>query len=165
MVISMTAFFIGTLLVATQPIDQTYWAQTFISVLIMPFGMDMNFTGAMIILSDSIPREHQGMVFSLVNMVLNYSVSIGLGVAGTVAVYNVPNETDLNFYRYAWYTGLGFSGIGILITLIWICVVKSKHHPPSPATRTASVKKEVEFDLEEGIDINYHNDVLKLSTH
>jgi len=129
----------------------------------MPFGMDMNFTGAMIVLSDSIPREHQGMIFSLVNMILNYSVSIGLGVAGTVAVYNMPNETDLRFYRYGWYTGLGFSGTGILITLIWICVVKSKSRlHPSPATRTVSVKKEVsDINLEEGID-NYEN-VLRLS--
>jgi MFS family permease len=165
MVISMTAFLTGTILVATQPFEQTYWLQTFISVLIMPFGMDMNFTGAMIILSDAIPKEHQGMVFSLVNMVLNYSVSIGLGVAGTVAVYNIPSETDLLFYRYAWYTGIGFSGIGLLISLIWICVVKSKPHPQhqSVARRTVSVKREVSaFDIEENSEINYH-DILRLS--
>jgi len=164
MVISMTAFCIGTVLVATQPIDQTYWAQTFISVLIMPFGMDMNMTGAMITLSNSIPVEHQGMIFSLINMFVNYSVSIGLGIAGTVAVYSIPNETDVKFYRYAWYTGIGLSGIGILISTLWICVVKSRHQP-STATRTASIKKIVsEFTLEENIDINYH-DVLRLSAH
>jgi len=130
----------------------------------MPFGMDMNFTGAMIVLSDAIPREHQGMIFSLVNMILNYSVSIGLGVAGTVAVYNMPNQTDLRFYRYGWYTGLGFSGMGLLVTLVWICVVKSKSRLPSPATRTISVKKEVnDFNLEEGIDNNYQLDALRLS--
>jgi MFS family permease len=38
MVIAMSAFFIGQLICATQPMHQVYWAQTFLAILIMPFG-------------------------------------------------------------------------------------------------------------------------------
>lgn len=39
MLISMTAFCVGTVLIATVPVDQIYWAQTFVAICIMPFGM------------------------------------------------------------------------------------------------------------------------------
>lgn len=39
MIISMLAFCIGTVLMACAPVDQTYWALEFISIVIMPFGM------------------------------------------------------------------------------------------------------------------------------
>lgn len=39
MMIAMAAFCIGSILAATMPFHQTYWTQTFISILIMPWGM------------------------------------------------------------------------------------------------------------------------------
>jgi MFS family permease len=39
MVMAMFAFTIGETLIATAPVDQIYWAQTFLSTLIMPWGM------------------------------------------------------------------------------------------------------------------------------
>ena len=39
MLISMTAFTSGSIVVATCPIDRTYWAGIFISCIIMPWGM------------------------------------------------------------------------------------------------------------------------------
>lgn len=38
MMIAMAAFFLGQLITATQPVKQTYWAQMFVAILIMPFG-------------------------------------------------------------------------------------------------------------------------------
>jgi MFS family permease len=38
MMIAMVAFFLGQLITATQPVGQTYWAQMFVAILIMPFG-------------------------------------------------------------------------------------------------------------------------------
>ena len=39
MMISLTAFTVGLILLATAPVGQTYWAQTFCSMIIMPWGM------------------------------------------------------------------------------------------------------------------------------
>jgi hypothetical protein len=36
MLISVSAFLIGSILVATMPVDQTYWKQAFIVTLIIP---------------------------------------------------------------------------------------------------------------------------------
>jgi MFS family permease len=39
MFIALCFFTIGLILLATAPVDQTYWAQTFVSLIIMPWGM------------------------------------------------------------------------------------------------------------------------------
>ncbi|KAJ3003365.1 hypothetical protein HKX48_001796 [Thoreauomyces humboldtii] len=123
MMISMCAFTIGTILIATAPIDQTYWAQMFPSIVIMPWGMDMSFPAATIILSNSVPPERQGIAASLVNTVVNYSISIGLGIAGTV-MRSVDNReggaTPLEGLRSAWYTGIALGGLGILLSSVFV---------------------------------------------
>lgn len=81
--------------------------------------MDMSFPAATVILSNAMPKEHQGLAASLVNTMVNYSISIGLGIAGTVEV-NVMNndgsEADaVNGIRGAWYVALGLSGLGVVL--------------------------------------------------
>jgi hypothetical protein len=39
MMVSLAAFSLGPILLATVPVDQTYWAQVFVSFFVMPFGM------------------------------------------------------------------------------------------------------------------------------
>jgi MFS family permease len=39
MLMALLAFTTGLILVATAPVSQSYWAQTFVSILIMPWGM------------------------------------------------------------------------------------------------------------------------------
>jgi MFS family permease len=49
--VSMCAFCIGTILIATMPVDQTYWAQTFASLIIMVWGMFSLFLSLAVCLS------------------------------------------------------------------------------------------------------------------
>lgn len=117
MAVALLAFCVGNILFATMPVAQTYWLQAFLSIIIAPWGMDMSFPAATIILSDFMPREHQGLAASLVNTVVNYSISIGLGIGGTVEVYVNRSNTDLpRGYRGAWYAGTGLSGLGVRIS-------------------------------------------------
>lgn len=39
MMIAMIAFLVGSILIATAPVHQIYWAQTFVSMIITPWGM------------------------------------------------------------------------------------------------------------------------------
>ncbi|KAK2627507.1 hypothetical protein QTJ16_003473 [Diplocarpon rosae] len=120
MMMSMTAFTVGIALVATAPVAQTYWAQTFVSVCVMPWGMDMSFPAATILLSDHVRKEHQGVAASLVNTVINYSVSIGLGFAGTIeSRVNRSGGELLKGYRGAWYMGIGLAGAGIVLSMLF----------------------------------------------
>jgi MFS family permease len=150
MLVSMTAFTVGTILLATMPVGQVYWAQTFVSTVIMPWGMvsgaapgrfwsqaefadglspcvsgnpfrqDMSFPSATIIMSNYMPRRFQGLGASLVNLFVNYSISLALGIAGTVETQ--INEDGLHLlqgYRAAWYFGIGCGALGMALS-VWL---------------------------------------------
>lgn len=73
MLISMLAFLFGSLLLATMPVQQSYWAQAFVVALVIPWGMDMSFPAGTLIMSNAVEKEHQGVAGSLVSTVVNYS--------------------------------------------------------------------------------------------
>ncbi|KAJ5900935.1 Drug resistance protein [Penicillium subrubescens] len=123
MVMSMTAFTLGNIFTAIAPVDQTYWALTFVCLLVIPWGMDMSFPAATLMLSNSVERKHQGIAASLVTTVVNYSISLSLGFAGTVEVH-VNNggktpEDVLKGYRGALYFATGLGGFGILLSVVF----------------------------------------------
>ena len=125
MVIAMSMFLAGNLLIATVPVYQTYWAQIFVFTLVAPLGMDMSFPAATLYLSNTIEKERQGVAASLVNTIVNYSISLGLGFAGTVEV-NVNNGgatfgDTLRGYRGALYMGAGLSAFGFALSLVFVC--------------------------------------------
>lgn len=129
MVAAMACFLTGQILIATTPVSQTYWAQTFVSLVVMPWGMDMSFPAGTIILSNGMPREHQGIAASLINTVVNYSISLSLGIAGTIVRQtNDGGENVLGSYRNAWYFAIGLDGLGMVIALwlFWLSVVRGK---------------------------------------
>ncbi|KAL4885428.1 major facilitator superfamily domain-containing protein [Aspergillus karnatakaensis] len=120
MMISAAAFCIADILYATMPIKQTYWAQLFVSVLVMPWGMEMSFPASNILLSNAMPQEHQGVSASLVATIMNYAISLGLGFGAIVETHLNKNGSDLlRGYRGAWYLGVGLSGSGIILTLFF----------------------------------------------
>ena len=124
MLISMLAFLTGNILVATLPINQIYWAQTFVTTLVIPWGMDMSFPAGTLIMSNAVAKKHQGMAASLVNTIVNYSISIGVGIAGTVEVHvndgGRTEEDELNGYRGAMYVSVGLSGMGVVTSLLFL---------------------------------------------
>ncbi|KUJ18908.1 MFS general substrate transporter [Mollisia scopiformis] len=127
--VAMACFLTGQILIATTLVSQTYWAQTFVSVVIMLWGMDMSFPAGTIILSNGMPREHQGIAASLVNTVVNYSISLSLGIAGTIIRQtNEGGGNSLGSYRNAWYFAIGLDSLGMVIALwfFWVSVVQGK---------------------------------------
>jgi MFS family permease len=128
MTISMCFYLAGSILMMLVPVGQIYWGQMFVAVAIIPWGMYRSFPAAIIILSDSVKRRHQGIAASLVNTIVNYSISLGLGVAGTVEVHVKNGGTSLDDvlkgYRGAFYTATGLAGLGLVISIIYLV----KHH-------------------------------------
>jgi MFS family permease len=114
--IALVWFCVGNILLATTPVNQTYWKQVFWAVTISPLGIDMSFPAATIMISGLVAKEHQGMAASLVATIIYYSQSIGLGIAGTAEAY-VWNGDLLKGYRAALYSGVGLSGLGLLVAL------------------------------------------------
>ncbi|WYZ44412.1 hypothetical protein EsH8_VII_000848 [Colletotrichum jinshuiense] len=124
MTLALVAFTIGVILTATAPENQTYWAQIFVSMIIMPFGMDMSFPAATLILSNAVKREHQGIGASLVNTVVNYGIALGVGFAGTVEVHVSKGAgskaEQFKGFRGALYMGVGLSGLGLCVALLFL---------------------------------------------
>lgn len=81
----------------------------------------MSFPAANILMSDAMPKEHQGLAASLVNTVINYSIAISLGFAGTIeSQINDGGAELLKGYRGALYLGLGLSSLGICISVLFV---------------------------------------------
>lgn len=77
--------------------------------------MDMSFPSATVLLSNTTPDHDQAIASSLINATVNYSISLGLGIAGTIVHQVNMGSTD------AWYFGIGLDGIAVLIAL-YFCV-------------------------------------------
>jgi MFS family permease len=117
MIFAMVAFCLGNIIAATMPVEQLYWKQTFWSVLIIPFGMDLSFPTATLLMSNLVPVSHQGVAASTIAATVNYSISLGLGIAGTVES-QVRDGDLLKGFRGGWYTAIGMSGCGVIIAIV-----------------------------------------------
>lgn len=133
MTIAMVAFTVGIVLFTTTPVDQIYWGQTFVSVLVIPFGMDMSFPAATLILSNAVKKEHQGIAASLVATVVNYSISLGIGFAGTVDVHtNNGGKTTADVYKgykNALWLAVGLAASGLVVSLVFLAREKRRTGP------------------------------------
>jgi hypothetical protein len=120
----MLAFVARTALMATYPQDQIYRVQTFICMLVIPWGMNMSLPAATLLLSNSVSERYQGLATSLVVTVVNYSVSVGIGLGATVE-WQVNGGADttaaiLSGYRAALWMSVGLARLGLIICLAFL---------------------------------------------
>lgn len=96
----------------------------------------MSFPSATLILSNAMPKKHQGLAGSLVSTAVNYSISIGLGFAGTVESHvNNGGKDVLKGYRGALYMGVGLAASGVVISSAYVLmsILKDRKGRTSPA--------------------------------
>ncbi|KAL6232443.1 hypothetical protein BDW75DRAFT_232794 [Aspergillus navahoensis] len=150
MCMSLTAFTVGTILITIAPVHQTYWALTFVSLIVIPWGMDMSFPAATLMLSNAVAREHQGLAASLVTTIVNYSISLSLGFAGTIEsqiVHGDSPEERLKGYRSALYFAIGLGGLGLCISVLYT----TKSYIGGKGGREKTVKRENTGEGEHGL--------------
>ncbi|KAH6642157.1 hypothetical protein C7974DRAFT_408735 [Boeremia exigua] len=148
MLLSMIFFAVGALLLATMPLHQTYWAQTFVSVLIMPGAMNLSYPAANMLMSTALPKEKQGVAASLVSTLVNYSISAGLGFAGSIDRYTTDaafgglrdgnvshgmwasderaDRIRLEGLRSSFWFAVGLGGLGVIVASFFVVVVKRR---------------------------------------
>lgn len=115
--LSMVAFNCGSIIMSVTPIHQTYFRNHLGMMIILSFGMDLSFPASSILLSDKLPLQYQGMAGSLVNTMVNYSMSFCLGVAGVVEQHvNNHGKDVLKGYRGAFYLGIGLASMACIIS-------------------------------------------------
>ena len=114
--IALAAFTIGCVLLAAAEVRSPYWTFTFLSLVITPWGMNLSYSSATIITSNHFPLHQQGIAGSLITTCVNYSISLGLGLASTVEVHvDDHGLRKLAGIRGGFYFGIGIGSLGILI--------------------------------------------------
>jgi hypothetical protein len=104
---------------------------TFPTTILISFGPDLSFACASLIASDKLKPEHQGVAGSFVNTVVNYSVALGLAIAGNVesAAKGVGDgeEDVLRGYRAAWWLGAALAALGMVMTVVFAKGMGGRH--------------------------------------
>lgn len=125
--IGSTATLVSLLLVATMPVQQTYWAQAFPATLLGSLGPDFVFTASQLIASGTVRRDQQGLAGSLIGTILSYGLATGLGFAGTVEYYTNNNGKELaRGYRNGLYLGIGMTGVAIVLSLAFVRIPRDR---------------------------------------
>jgi MFS family permease len=124
MVVGQVAFFITSILQAFRPPDSIYWTYFFFATIIATIGMDSSLPAATMIFASAVPRQYQGMGGSIVMTIVNYSISLGLGFAGTIETnINDGGHTQADLihgYRGALWFSVGLTGVGTVLSLIFL---------------------------------------------
>ena len=119
MLIAMAAFLAGSALMAFAPVDQIFWIQTFLSIVLIPIGMNVSTPVAAVLVSNAVPKEHQGIATSLVTAAIFTSVAVSLGIAGTIESYVNESGQDVEKgYRAALWYAMGLAGLGLVLAAV-----------------------------------------------
>lgn len=123
------AVLVALTILATMPVQQSYWQSVFPSTVIQSFCPDFIFTAAAIIASNSVKRNQQGIAGSLIGTLQLYATSIGLGFAGVVEVH-LGGKSDegkiVKGYRAALWFGVGLAVVALVICGGWVRMPKDE---------------------------------------
>ncbi|KAL4963777.1 MFS transporter [Aspergillus stella-maris] len=124
MLFAMTCYFVTSLLMALRPVHSIYWTYFFFATIIATFAMDSSLPAATIIFANAVPRQYQGMGSSVIMTIVVYSISLGLGFAGTIEL-EINNggltEADLlHGYRGTLWFSTGLTAFGTLLALVFL---------------------------------------------
>lgn len=119
--VSMFSFFIGNLLMSFAIYSKVYWAFIFPACLLVVGGPDLSFASSGILISNAVLPEEQGVAGSFVSTVVQYSISVGLGIAATVESHVNKGGSDIVLgYRGALWLGIGFAAIAFFVVVLFV---------------------------------------------
>ncbi|KAI3394026.1 hypothetical protein diail_3290 [Diaporthe ilicicola] len=129
---------LSNLLLATMPVQQTYWAQTFPAIVLGSMCPDLVYVAAQVIASNSVSRKQQGIAGSLIGTLNLYGNSLGLGFAGTIETQLLKQTGDqARGYRAVLYFGVGLAVAGLVLNFIFVRVPKDEREGWDPADQDA----------------------------
>lgn len=135
MAIGVAVVMASSLLLATMPIEQSYWPQTFPAMVLCSFSPDFVYLAAQVIASNSVGRKYQGVASSLVGTLNLYGNSLGLGFAGTIETHIIKNASSsgedeigstVHGFRAALYFGAALALAGLVLDLAFVKMPKAE---------------------------------------
>ena len=111
----------AAILIATMPVQQTYWAQVFPAWILISFCPDLVYTAAQIFASNSVRRSEQGVAGSLIGTLNLYGASLGLGFSSTIDTEIAKNYNDRVLgYRAALYFAFGIATVALVLDALFV---------------------------------------------
>ena len=125
--IGTVTILVSNVLMATVPLQQSYWAQIFPSVVLFSFCPDFVYTAGQIIASNSVRRHQQGIAGSIIGTLNLYGNSLGLGFASTIEVQVGRRfHSQITGYRAALYFGVAISAVALILDVCFVRLVKDE---------------------------------------
>ncbi|KAL4756152.1 uncharacterized protein BDW70DRAFT_21990 [Aspergillus foveolatus] len=119
--VSMFSFFVGNLLMSFVNYSPVYWSFIFPACLLVVGGPDLSFASAGILVSNAVLPDEQGVAGSFISTVVQYSISIGLGIAATVEAHvNNDGQDIVRGYRGALWFGVGSAAVAFFIVVFFV---------------------------------------------
>ncbi|KAF4965395.1 hypothetical protein FSARC_6809 [Fusarium sarcochroum] len=127
MAIGVTVTLVGNILLATMPVQQTYWAQLFPAMILYGFCPDLVYVAAQVIASNSVSRRQQGVASSLIGTLNLYGNSLGQGFAGTIETeIGSSSDDEVRGYRAALYFAAGLALLGLALDFLFVRLPKDE---------------------------------------
>lgn len=127
--LGVSTVILSNVLLASMPVEQTYWAQAFPSLVVSSFCPDFVYIAAQLIASNSVGRKHQGVAGSLIGTLNLYGNSLGLGFAGTIESQVAKGHEigDLvSGYKAALYFGAGVAVAALVLDFAFVRMPKDE---------------------------------------
>ncbi|RAH67277.1 MFS general substrate transporter [Aspergillus aculeatinus CBS 121060] len=111
----------STMLLATMPEQQLYWAQVLPSTVLGSFRPDFVYVAAQIIASNSVQKHEQGVAGSLIGTLNLHGNSLGLGFAGIIEVQVAKHQdSEVAGYRAALWFGAALLISALVLDLAFV---------------------------------------------
>ncbi|KAF4432645.1 hypothetical protein F53441_13815 [Fusarium austroafricanum] len=121
MAIGVSVTLVGNILLATMPVQQTYWAQLFPFMVLGGFCPDLVYVAAQVIASNSVSRKQQGVASSLIGTLNLYGNSLGQGFAGTIETeIGTKSDDEVRGFRAALYFAAGLALLGLVLDVLFV---------------------------------------------
>ncbi|KAK9775850.1 putative Major facilitator superfamily-domain-containing protein [Seiridium cardinale] len=132
----------ASILLATMPVQQTYWAQIFPAIALSGFCPDFVFVAAQVIASNSVSRRQQGVASSLIGTLNLYGNSLGIGIAAIIeSEVNKTSTDEAGGYRAVLYFSAGICLVGLVLDVVFVRMPKDERDgwdDPVPEEHTSS---------------------------
>lgn len=104
--VSMFSFLIGNLLMSSANHSEVHWAYVFPACLLVVRGRDLSFASSGIFISNAVVPKEQNVAGSLILIVVQYPITIVLGVAATGKAHVDKGGSDIVLgYRGVFWLG------------------------------------------------------------
>ncbi|KAK3669821.1 hypothetical protein LTR78_010279 [Recurvomyces mirabilis] len=99
--------------------NANYWARVFPATILSTIGIDLSVILMTVFITTTFPSAQQGLAGGVLNSVLQLGVALTLGLTDIVQSATVDQVGLARSYKDTFWFGVGVSGIGLILMLVW----------------------------------------------